>query len=108
MTAADKDGGRASALAAPVALAGTNVGCSPIAGGEGKGHAGQCPRKAGAGALDLRPTWKRTCRCRLRHPPGQAILAMPGSAAHLSYSTVTDLARLRGLSTSVPRAQAVW
>ncbi len=24
------------------------------------------------------------------------------------YSTVTDLARLRGLSTSVPRAQAVW
>ena len=24
------------------------------------------------------------------------------------YSTVTDLAKLRGLSTSVPRAQAVW
>ena len=24
------------------------------------------------------------------------------------YSTVTDLARLRGLSTSVPLAQAVW
>jgi len=24
------------------------------------------------------------------------------------YSTVTDFARLRGLSTSVPRAQAVW
>lgn len=24
------------------------------------------------------------------------------------YSTVTDLARLRGLSTSVPRASAVW
>ena len=24
------------------------------------------------------------------------------------HSTVTDLARLRGLSTSVPRAQAVW
>lgn len=24
------------------------------------------------------------------------------------YSTVTDLARLRGLSTSVPRATAVW
>jgi hypothetical protein len=24
------------------------------------------------------------------------------------YSTVTDLARLRGLSTSVPRAHAVW
>lgn len=24
------------------------------------------------------------------------------------YSTVTDLARLRGLSTSVPRANAVW
>src|SRR5690606_8167366 len=25
-----------------------------------------------------------------------------------AYSTVTDLARLRGLSTSVPRARAVW
>jgi hypothetical protein len=24
------------------------------------------------------------------------------------YSTVTDFARLRGLSTSVPRASAVW
>ncbi len=24
------------------------------------------------------------------------------------YSTVTDLARLRGLSTSVPRANATW
>ena len=24
------------------------------------------------------------------------------------YSTVTDLARLRGLSTSVPRNKAVW
>ena len=27
---------------------------------------------------------------------------------HFDYSTVTDLARLRGLSTSVPRAQAAW
>ena len=27
---------------------------------------------------------------------------------HTLYSTVTDFARLRGLSTSVPRAQAVW
>mgnify|MGYP000659774050 CR=1 FL=1 len=26
----------------------------------------------------------------------------------LNYSTVTLFARLRGLSTSVPRAQAVW
>lgn len=25
-----------------------------------------------------------------------------------AYSTVTDFARLRGLSTSVPRANAVW
>ena len=25
-----------------------------------------------------------------------------------AYSTVTDFARLRGLSTSVPRASAVW
>lgn len=29
-------------------------------------------------------------------------------ATAVAYSTVTDLARLRGLSTSVPRAQAVW
>ena len=27
---------------------------------------------------------------------------------HINHSTVTLLARLRGLSTSVPRAQAVW
>ena len=26
----------------------------------------------------------------------------------LCYSTVTDLARLRGLSTSVPRSTATW
>ena len=26
----------------------------------------------------------------------------------MNYSTVTDFARLRGLSTSVPRARAVW
>jgi hypothetical protein len=25
-----------------------------------------------------------------------------------TYSTVTDFAKLRGLSTSVPRAHAVW
>src|SRR5688500_18141539 len=29
-------------------------------------------------------------------------------AARDDYSTVTDLARLRGLSTSVPRASAAW
>ena len=28
--------------------------------------------------------------------------------SHQGHSTVTDLAKLRGLSTSVPRAQAVW
>ena len=36
----------------------------------------------------------------------------PGAArgwrAAIGYSTVTDLARLRGWSTSVPRATAVW
>jgi len=31
----------------------------------------------------------------------------PQSSANPSYSTVTDFARFRGLSTSVPRAQAV-
>ena len=35
-----------------------------------------------------------------------AHLKMPGPGAHL-YSTVTLLARFRGLSTSVPRAHAV-
>ena len=29
-------------------------------------------------------------------------------AACRVYSTVTDLAKLRGLSTSVPRAKAAW
>ena len=28
--------------------------------------------------------------------------------SYQNYSTVTDFARLRGLSTSVPRASAVW
>ncbi|VEE05710.1 Uncharacterised protein [Neisseria animalis] len=28
--------------------------------------------------------------------------------AEVDYSTVTDLAKLRGLSTSVPRANAAW
>lgn len=43
---------------------------------------------------------------------GEAIagLAFPGQsrAFGINYSTVTDLARFRGLSTSVPRASAVW
>ena len=41
--------------------------------------------------------------------------AIPGAAsvgrvlaAACAYSTVTDLARLRGWSTSVPRAVATW
>ncbi len=35
--------------------------------------------------------------------PGGAMASLGGG----NYSTVTDFARLRGLSTSVPRAQAV-
>ena len=41
----------------------------------------------------------------LRGPHVGSPLRLP---AHKSYSTVTDLARLRGWSTSVPRASAVW
>ena len=33
---------------------------------------------------------------------------LPISAPRQPYSTVTLFARFRGLSTSVPRAQAVW
>ena len=42
--------------------------------------------------------------------PGGRTLAADGSTAGIAapYSTVTDLARLRGWSTSVPRATAMW
>lgn len=38
---------------------------------------------------------------------GRLFLFMALNLLSRPYSTVTDLARLRGLSTSVPRAQAV-
>ena len=45
-------------------------------------------------------------------PAGTLPAGSTGSAAAsggpCAYSTVTDLARLRGWSTSVPRATAVW
>ncbi|MEN9864945.1 MAG: hypothetical protein RL748_535 [Pseudomonadota bacterium] len=52
-------------------------------------------------------------------PPGQALPQCPACGSvviglgdvkeeGIGYSTVTDLAKLRGLSTSVPRASAVW
>ena len=46
------------------------------------------------------PDWKR-CQPG-RDNPNEGL----ARAGH--YSTVTDFARLRGLSTSVPRARAVW
>ena len=36
------------------------------------------------------------------------VLVFGLQAAYQAYSTVTDLAKLRGLSTSVPRAKAAW
>lgn len=36
------------------------------------------------------------------------LVGTPVRAARPPHSTVTLFARLRGLSTSVPRAQAVW
>jgi hypothetical protein len=46
---------------------------------------------------------------RARRASGAAALGAVASADRaLAYSTVTDLARFRGWSTSVPRAIAVW
>lgn len=39
---------------------------------------------------------------------GFSIFYFNASCGLADYSTVTDFARLRGLSTSVPRARAVW
>ena len=46
----------------------------------------------------------------LQAPMVVGLYAMVGkvNGAEPRYSTVTDFAKLRGLSTSVPRAQAVW
>lgn len=46
--------------------------------------------------------------CR-RHKEGNSNEHCTSSAiSTTAYSTVTDFAKLRGLSTSVPRASAVW
>ena len=46
---------------------------------------------------------------RSRHDPAIASGdARQAQGGHRTYSTVTDFARLRGLSTSVPRASAAW
>ena len=40
--------------------------------------------------------------------PGGTAGSAAGSGRTIAYSTVTDLARFRGWSTSVPRVTAVW
>ena len=57
------------------------------------------------GAGRLRDCLSMASKCR---PITVAGLRLQAATATGVYSTVTLLARLRGLSTSVPRARAVW
>ena len=50
----------------------------------------------------------RKCNTRPPRPREASAILVLGSAGRASYSTVTDFARLRGLSTSVPRITAAW
>ena len=62
-----------------------------------------------AGA-QIRPRLRLFCLVSEFFVLSQTLLAKNNSysAQITHYSTVTDFAKLRGLSTSVPRAQAVW
>jgi hypothetical protein len=51
---------------------------------------------------------RATARDAVRNARGPPERASPGMRPRSGYSTVTDFARLRGLSTSVPRASAAW
>jgi hypothetical protein len=61
----------------------------------------QRPNHTGAGKLSFAVT------CGDGRPPGAAP-ARPSRRRTPDYSTVTDFARLRGLSMSWPRCRAAW
>lgn len=84
---------------------------------EGKPHRAPTHSRDGA----KRPTWKpehgalsTTWNAMICSTPAGMVQAMRNAHCSKEYraarnhSTVTLLARFRGLSTSVPRAQAVW
>lgn len=66
-------------------------------------------RHRGARPVAVRPACLSAQVARaLVRPRGAAGIDLGRRTARLRYSTVTALARLRGLSTSVPRASAAW